>query len=1224
MQPVRKFTALLLAICMIAVTLPITVSASGGTPLDLQILDVDSYVANSVVTTSTGLDISSVTLPTDYDVYVINGGTATQPYLVNIDTIRFLPTVTVSGSGYVKWKDYGLRWDQCGPDDAFYGIVPVSKLNDPVYMEMALPNDGEYFWCDFSLDYKGPRRGGTLRYNNRKNGFNMVQPREDHLNMINMGAFYLNYEETPPALTDTITLCIKDMKMFVHKQGDPADQWTLMSERAIPTASQVGNQVKISWSGGNHYIYDRWSVVGDHCELALTGADLWTGDADWKENANHQYLIHFWDSQVTFASIGIEPEEVDGVICSYIAWVKEDNMANKLLATSGADLRPGLWPENYEDWQAVLAGTLQKNPYKDSNKDRSYIGDTVWNGQSANQTVSSRGAALPSSPKLIYCHSVEPATYDDVLDTAYVQRELLGMTRTLDVDKYVATSVVNTTTGWDISGVTLPDGYDEYIIHYGTADKPYLLNDESMRVLAKAKVSGDGYIKWKEYIPRTGNCTQAKSFSGVISAVNFNDPVRREMAMPTDADYYWCDQAMNSYGPRRNGNLKYDNRKNGYNGVLPRGSYTLGGQTVAHDSAYISGLFFLNYEEAPPALTDAITLCLKDMKLYLHKQGESSGTWHTLSVASPSTTTVRKTSIDTYSVNVNLADRCALVGDHVEIALTGADFRTSHTDWKDNASHQNYIRIFDAPGYFADLGIDASQIDGILCTYTAWVKEEAMANKVVGTVTTELRPGLWPEKYADWQDAKAGLITRKPFKQSGAGSNSIGEDTWNGNTTNTAVASRGVCLAAEQTPVFCHNAYDSIYSDVVDTKAVQALVGLTDGLDVDDYVADSKVETTAGWDISSVSLPTGMDKYVINGGTAAKPYLVSAETLCQLADANVEGTGYVKWIGYNARSSHCTQAKSITGVVPVDKLSDPIYMEMALPSDDDFYFCDLTMDSSGPRRGGILKWNNRKNGYNGVLPRTAHTISGQTVAHDSMNNAGVIYLNYNEAPPAQNAAFTLCVKDVKVYLHKQGDAANNWRLLTDTDLPTVYKTSFSWSVNTNLASRRTVVGDHVEIALTGADLWTGQSDWKDVGSHQLYLRLWDQPAYFTSVGITDPSQIDGIVCTYTAWVKEASAADKLVATVTGELRPGLWPEVYTDWQNAIAGLNDKRPFKPSGASNSSQGDATWNGTTTNTAVASRGVTLTTTPRVVFCHSVYPGVYDQVLDTNTVQTLLGLN
>ena len=1252
MQPVRKLTALLLAICLVIVTLPVTVSATSGVPANLRVLNVDSAVANLKVELAKGWDITAYQMPTDYDVYVINGGTSTKPYLVDMDTIRFLTTVKVVGNGYVKWKEstHGARYKQAGTQQTggaqILGFIPVSKLDDPIYTEMALPSEGNYRYCNLSLTAADV---WSVTGGNRTNGFNMVQPRGNntiagqtvkHLSVINMGAMYLNYSEEAIGLNDSITICIKDMKMFLHKAGTPADQWITASINNKPSANQVAHKVSIVWTeGGNINMYDRWSDAGDHVEFALTGADLRTGDADWQTNGNHQFLIHFWDSQITFASLGLDASEVDGVVCSYVAWVKEPEMANKLLATSGVDLRPGLWPETYSTWQSAMAGNNNKKPYKPSHGGEDAVGDVAWDGQSTNQIMSSRAIAVPAEPRLFFSHNVYDNTaatrYDTIVDTATVQ-ELLGITRTLDVDKYVVGCAAAANGTWgvgspgynmDISGLTLPAGYDEYVINGGTAANPYKLNTESMRVLANAKVSGDGYIKWNGYNDvYKSYSTTAKAFNGVIAAADFNDPVRREMALPSDANFYFCDLDMGSQGPVRgtNNTQIWDNRKNGYNKVLPRGNNTVGGQTVAHDSAFTSGLFFLNYDVTPPARNAAITLCLKDMKLYLHKQGESSGAWHEMSVATPVTTSIRKIRVDRNVANVDLADHCTVVGDHVEIALTGADFRTADSDWQTNPAHQYFIRIFDAPSYFADEGIDASQIDGIVCTYTAWVKETAMADKVVGTVSTELCPGLWPEKYQDWQDAILGLNNKKPYKPSSGGNSAQGNDVWDGQSTNIAVTSRAVSLGGEETVVFCHSAYDSIYNTVVDSKAVQAMIGLTDGLDVDDYVADSKVETPEGWNISNVSLPTGMDKYVINGGTAAKPYLVSAETLCQLADANVEGTGYVKWIGYNARASQCGQAKSITGVVPVDKLSDPIYMEMALPSDDDFYFCDLTMNHTGPIRGGILKWNNRKNGYNGVLPRTAHTISGQTVAHDSMNNAGVIYLNYNEAPPAQNAAFTLCVKDVKVYLHKQGDAANNWRLLTDTDLPTVYKTSFSWSVNTNLASRRTVVGDHVEIALTGADLWTGQSDWKDVGSHQLYLRLWDQPAYFTSVGITDPSQIDGIVCTYTAWVKEASAADKLIATVTGELRPGLWPEVYTDWQNAIAGLNDKRPFKPSGANNSSQGDATWNGTSTNTAVASRGITLTTTPTVVFCHSVCGNAYDTVMDTATMQTLLGLN
>ena len=386
--------------------------------------DVDAAFASSGK--SMTADVSAC-FPASAKGYRINGGTASQPYLVDAATLVRLTSKPVTGSGYVKWEKFALRKEQCGVEKAITGVIPVSKLHDPIYMEMALPSAGEFFWCDFSMDNSGPRRNGSLKWNNRKNGFNMLQPRKDHTNMINMGAFYLNYNEEPPAQNASITICVKDMKMFVHKKGDPATKWTMMSNLAVPTAGRLGNKVAISWSGGNKNIQAKYTNCGDHAELALKGSDLWTGDSDWKDNPNHQFLIHFWDSQINFTKIGIsDPSTVDGVVCCYTAWVKEAAMANKLLATVGADLRPGLWPENYEDWQAVQAGTLQKNPYKDSSKDRSYIGDTKWNGQSTNQVMASRGALVPATPTVIFCHNVYGGIYDKVVDTNTVQK-LIGL-----------------------------------------------------------------------------------------------------------------------------------------------------------------------------------------------------------------------------------------------------------------------------------------------------------------------------------------------------------------------------------------------------------------------------------------------------------------------------------------------------------------------------------------------------------------------------------------------------------------------------------------------------------------------------------------------------------------------------------------------------------------------------------------------------------------------------
>ena len=391
----------------------------------LDVFNVDAAFAKSGLSMTAD---ASAAFSLGEESYVINGGTAAQPYLVNATTLRALTAADVSGTGYVKWAGYIPKVHMCGNDKAFDGVIPVSKLNDPVYVEMMLPTDAQNYWCDFSMDSTGPRRGGELKWNNRTNGFNMVQIRAQHKNMINMGALYLNYDVDPPALDDTITLCVKNLVMYVHVAGTPANQWIQMSARKVPSADQLV-KVKISWSGGNIKLNSYYKNCGDHAEWTLKGSDLRTDAADWKDNANEQYLVHFWDSQTNFSSIGItDPTTVDGVLCTYVAWVKEEAMANKLVGTVGADLRPGLWPENYTDWQnytdTVNIYKVRDTTVTDKVK---YTGaaepstDDWGNYTQVNQLVSSRAAALTSSPKVIFCHNVCPAVYDTVIDSNAVQ-----------------------------------------------------------------------------------------------------------------------------------------------------------------------------------------------------------------------------------------------------------------------------------------------------------------------------------------------------------------------------------------------------------------------------------------------------------------------------------------------------------------------------------------------------------------------------------------------------------------------------------------------------------------------------------------------------------------------------------------------------------------------------------------------------------------------------------
>lgn len=373
-------------------------------------------------------DVSSC-FPESAKAYQINGGTASQPYLVDAATLKRLTVVPVKGSGFVRWVNYGVRNSFSGPTAGHTGVVPVARLHDPVFTEMALPTEAEYWYADLNAGVAWGRNNPTSGYNNRKNGFNMVQPRAGHENIINMGAVFLNYEVDPPAKDASITLCLKDFKMYVHKKGDPATKWITMSNNKVLADHQVGNKVAISWAGGNNNVRAKYKDFSDRGELALKGGDLWTAD-DYKTTAGHQYLIHFWDTQVTFSSKGLSPEQVDGVVCSYVAWVKEPEMSGKLLATVGADLRPGLWPEYYSDYLEVQAGTLTKKPYK-RNGTRSDPGASVApkggsNYTQVNQCIASRAVMLTSTPRVIFCHNVYPDIYDKVVDTDTVQK-LIGL-----------------------------------------------------------------------------------------------------------------------------------------------------------------------------------------------------------------------------------------------------------------------------------------------------------------------------------------------------------------------------------------------------------------------------------------------------------------------------------------------------------------------------------------------------------------------------------------------------------------------------------------------------------------------------------------------------------------------------------------------------------------------------------------------------------------------------
>ncbi|MBP5618120.1 MAG: hypothetical protein J6X61_03105, partial [Clostridia bacterium] len=382
--------------------------------------DVDAAFAASGK--SMTADVSDC-FPENVGGYIINGGTSSQPYVVSSDTFARIVKKPCMGTGYVTWSNgyntnpnsriggYFVRTGWTGPDKSFTGVVPASKLNDPIYTCMIEPSDTDYYYGGLYYGLWKPLDG--MGSGNRASGWNMIQIRAEHTDIINIGAIYPAYNvssnnvRAPLIAADdpdsTLTLHIDDFRMYAHIAGQPKDSWVEMSNHNILTDAKAAQKVDIGWTTGSGNI----SIAAKYDETKgvynLTREDL-------LDSESKQYLLHFWDNRVTFSSKGIDPTTVDGIVCRYTVWVEEPEMAGKLVAVGAADLYPKLMPDHYDEWAAG--------------------GFVSTTNSGSNQLMASRAYLITNEPTVVFSHNIYPGEndshYDSVVDTEYLQ-QLIGI-----------------------------------------------------------------------------------------------------------------------------------------------------------------------------------------------------------------------------------------------------------------------------------------------------------------------------------------------------------------------------------------------------------------------------------------------------------------------------------------------------------------------------------------------------------------------------------------------------------------------------------------------------------------------------------------------------------------------------------------------------------------------------------------------------------------------------
>ena len=308
---------------------------------------------------------TSACFPADAAGYIVEGG----PYPVDADTLRRLTTAKVEGSGTVKWIGYKELHSVSSQKDCFTGEVPSNRFNDPLYMATCLPSEVKTF------------------LSSRVNAENMFPSNAKYRNIMTIGGIYRN-EENPPAEDDTVTICIKDIRLILHTAEKG---WFVASNAAVPDLSMVNHIYYLPWGNSSYPLNSsQLKVVDDHVEISLTGADFSGARGKEKNGEIKASLLHFWGEGLLPSRLGnITYDQIDGLVASYTVWIKEENMVGHFAATIGAD------------WRVTAGGATD-------------------------QAFSGYNYLVTTQPRVVFGHTVGPNAYDTLMDSEAV-RAMLGL-----------------------------------------------------------------------------------------------------------------------------------------------------------------------------------------------------------------------------------------------------------------------------------------------------------------------------------------------------------------------------------------------------------------------------------------------------------------------------------------------------------------------------------------------------------------------------------------------------------------------------------------------------------------------------------------------------------------------------------------------------------------------------------------------------------------------------
>lgn len=290
----------------------------------------------------------------------------------------------------------------------------------------------------------------------------------------------------------------------------------------------------------------------------------------------------------------------------------------------------------------------------------------------------------------------------------------------------------------------------------------------------------------------------------------------------------------------------------------------------------------------------------------------------------------------------------------------------------------------------------------------------------------------------------------------------------------------------------------------------------------------------------------GVEGYYIDELT----FMLDYDTMWRIIDVPCTGTGAVKWKDYKDKNRGKCQDK-FDGILPADKINDPIYAFMCLPS----------------QRATVMGRVNAGNHYE-YEDKFVRIVT-----------IGAIY-NNSDMPIPDDAEFTICVGRTTLLLCTE---QRGWYMASELDTPAKPNHIYylPWSLEHTLgtmkldSSRVTLVDDHYEIKMTGAEL--NGADGRDKGATGSVLHFWGENVMFGS------EEILGVVSSFECWIKEEEWAPYVAAAIGA------------DWRDAGGNISQ-----------------TYSGF---------NYALTTEPRVIFGHNVGPEAYDEIMDSEKVQRFI---